>query len=149
VFAATPGVPGGTVVRLPDGITTLQDAADTLPAGDLLVVVLPVISFADCHLKRRICRPAQEGSMAVNRWWDADPAEVYWMEITGRDDLGANLAAPQTDERGEEYIGYTLVREVRDGDVVFHFDRNLGQGEVQGPADGRLAGLGGGRSADG
>jgi hypothetical protein len=41
------------------------------------------------------------------------------MEITGRDDLGANLAAPQTDERGEEYVGYTLVREVHDGDVVF------------------------------
>jgi hypothetical protein len=65
--------------------------------------------------------------MAVNRWWDADPAEIYWMEITGRDDLGANLAAPQTDERGGEYVGYTLVREVHDGDVVFHFDRNLGQ----------------------
>lgn len=45
----------------------------------------------------------------------------------GRDDLGANLAAPQTDERGEEYVGYTLIREVHDGDVVFHFDRNLGQ----------------------
>jgi hypothetical protein len=65
--------------------------------------------------------------MAVNRWWDADPAEIYWMEITGRNDLGANLAAPQTDERGGEYVGYSLVREVGDGDVVFHFDRNLGQ----------------------
>jgi hypothetical protein len=63
----------------------------------------------------------------INRWWENDPAEVYWMEITGRDDLGANLAAPQTDERGSEYVGYTLVREVRHGDVVFHFDRNLGQ----------------------
>jgi hypothetical protein len=65
--------------------------------------------------------------MAINRWWESDPAEVYWMEITGRNDLGANLAAPQTDERGDEYVGYTLVREVRHGDVIFHFDRNLGQ----------------------
>ena len=63
----------------------------------------------------------------INRWWEADPAEIFWMEITGRNDLGANLAAPQTDERGAEYVGYTLVREVRDGDVVFHFDRKLRQ----------------------
>jgi hypothetical protein len=65
--------------------------------------------------------------VAINRWWDADPAQIYWMEITGRNDLGANLAAPQTDERGADYVGYTLVHEVRDGDVVFHFDRKLRQ----------------------
>jgi hypothetical protein len=65
--------------------------------------------------------------VVINRWWEADPAEIFWMEITGRNDLGANLAAPQTDERGAEYVGYTLVREVRDGDVVFHFHRKLRQ----------------------
>src|SRR4029450_9575744 len=66
-------------------------------------------------------------SVAINRWWDADPDEIYWMEITGRNDLGANLAAPQTDERGAEYVGYTLAREGQDGDLVFHFDRRLRQ----------------------
>jgi hypothetical protein len=34
---------------------------------------------------------------------------------------------PQTDERGGEYVGYSLVVEVRDGDIVFHFDRNIGE----------------------
>jgi hypothetical protein len=65
--------------------------------------------------------------MAINRWWDDDPDQIYWMEITGRDDLGANLAAPQTDERGAEYVGYNLVNEVGHGDVVFHFHRGLRQ----------------------
>jgi hypothetical protein len=68
-----------------------------------------------------------EGTVVVNRWWDGDADEVYWMEITGRPDRGANLAAPQADETGHEYAGYTLVCEVRHGDVVFHFDRNQRQ----------------------
>jgi hypothetical protein len=63
----------------------------------------------------------------VNRWWGGNADEVYWMEITGRPDLGANLAAPQVDETGREYAGYALVCEVRHGDVVFHFDRNQRQ----------------------
>jgi hypothetical protein len=68
-----------------------------------------------------------EGTGVVNRWWDGDRDEVYWMEITGRPDLGANLAAPQADEIGHEYAGYALVCEVRHGDVIFHFDRNQRQ----------------------
>ena len=32
----------------------------------------------------------------INRWWDGNPAEKYWMEITDRSDLGANLIAPTT-----------------------------------------------------
>jgi hypothetical protein len=45
------------------------------------------------------------------------------METTGRVDLGANLLAPQADERGNENNpGYALLRVVEDGDVVLHWD---------------------------
>ncbi len=62
--------------------------------------------------------------MAINRWWDGDTDERFWMETTGRTDLGANLLAPQLDERDSENPGYVLVTEVDDGDIVFHYDRN-------------------------
>jgi len=35
------------------------------------------------------------GVVAINDWWSADPAERFWMETTGRNDLGAELHAPQ------------------------------------------------------
>jgi len=27
----------------------------------------------------------------INEWWLDDPAQKYWMEITGRDDIGNDL----------------------------------------------------------
>lgn len=50
--------------------------------------------------------------MAVARWWDDAPEQVYWLEITQRSDIGADLAAPQFNYRGDEYWSYALVREV-------------------------------------
>jgi hypothetical protein len=55
------------------------------------------------------------------RWWDDDPAEIFWMEITDRDDLGTDLHAPATTETGRDYWSYAFVREVREGDVVLHY----------------------------
>jgi hypothetical protein len=40
-------------------------------------------------------RPADDGAVRINGWWRDDPAECYWMEITNRDDLGANVRALQ------------------------------------------------------
>ena len=57
----------------------------------------------------------------INRWWDGDPAEKYWMEITDRSDLGANLIAPTTAKGGKETFSYSLVNHVREGDTVFHW----------------------------
>ncbi|MEU6029668.1 DUF3883 domain-containing protein [Streptomyces tauricus] len=68
--------------------------------------------------------------MPVNRWWRHDPTERYWLEITNREDIGANLLAPQANDRGEEYWSYELVREVRPGDLVLHWDKNHGPGVV-------------------
>ena len=37
-------------------------------------------------------------------WWDNRESESYWLEITDREDLGANLHAPQTNRSGGEYL---------------------------------------------
>ncbi|WP_216587009.1 protein NO VEIN domain-containing protein [Streptomyces brasiliscabiei] len=68
--------------------------------------------------------------MSVNRWWRRDPSERYWLEITNREDIGTNLVAPQVNDQGAEYWSYTLVREVRPGDLVLHWDKNHGPGVV-------------------
>jgi hypothetical protein len=62
--------------------------------------------------------------MELHRWWQAAPNERYWLEITRRPDIGQGLRAPQTRENGTEFWGYSLLREVRDSDVVFHYDQS-------------------------
>jgi len=56
------------------------------------------------------------------RWWDGRSQERYWLEITDRVDLGLDLNAPQLTEDGGSYWSYDLVREVTEGDVVFHYE---------------------------
>lgn len=60
--------------------------------------------------------------MAEIRWWDGRPAERYWLEATDRDDIGADLRAPDADASGRDNWRYTLFREAEVGDVVFHYD---------------------------
>jgi len=57
----------------------------------------------------------------IREWWAADPEERFWIEITDRVDLGANLLAPTTDHSGKATWSYTLVSHVRPGDVVLHW----------------------------
>jgi hypothetical protein len=57
----------------------------------------------------------------IHRWWDDDPSEVFWMEITDRPDIGVDLKAPQRDDSGAEKWTYALVKEVQPGDVVLHW----------------------------
>lgn len=59
--------------------------------------------------------------MEASRWWDTQPGERYWLEITGRADLGSDLNAPALKETGNPYWSYDFVREVAAGDVVFHY----------------------------
>ncbi len=49
------------------------------------------------------------------------PEERYWVEITDRTNLGADLVAPQFDEDGHSYWGYDFVNDVAEGDVVLHY----------------------------
>ena len=62
--------------------------------------------------------------MDLHRWWLANPLERYWMEITGRPDLGADLHAPRLDDSGAENPTYALVREVQNGDIVLHYEKS-------------------------
>ena len=59
--------------------------------------------------------------MAITEWWANKPEERYWMEITDRENLGANLIAPTLGDNGREVWHYSLVSHVRPGDVVFHW----------------------------
>ncbi|MCW5715423.1 MAG: hypothetical protein KIT43_13000 [Bauldia sp.] len=62
--------------------------------------------------------------MAKLRWWSADRDERYWLELTDRDDIGADLRAPLHDKSGEQSWRYNLFKEATIGDIVFHYDSN-------------------------
>jgi hypothetical protein len=58
-----------------------------------------------------------------DRWWSNEPGELFWLETTDRDDLGRDLNAPQLNEVGDEYPGYSFITEAREGDIVFHYSK--------------------------
>jgi hypothetical protein len=58
-------------------------------------------------------------------WWERVPGENVFMEITRRDDIGANLQAPVTARGGVTTASYSLVPLVRPGDVVIHYDSHV------------------------
>ena len=65
------------------------------------------------------------GSIAMAlEWWHDDPQERYWLESTDRPDIGADLRAPLIDGSGRDNWRYTLFREAKIGNVVFHYDKN-------------------------
>lgn len=86
-------------------------------------------SPAQCgrHFELNVAPSHAEGEWvsALNLWWDSDPSERYWMEITDRQDLGTDLLAPQADDAGRAYWSYNLVTDVRDGDVILHWHKSL------------------------
>lgn len=61
--------------------------------------------------------------MHFNAWWKQSPKEVYWLEVTDRNDLGVDLNAPRFREDGNEYYGYSLIQAVSDSDIVFHYHK--------------------------
>jgi hypothetical protein len=61
--------------------------------------------------------------MHLHRWWTRDRQERFWLEITDRVDLGVDLHAPQRRADNEEYYGYSLITEIENGDIVFHYHR--------------------------
>lgn len=61
--------------------------------------------------------------MPINRWWQDQQSERFWLETTDREDVGANLHAPQHDYSGRENWRYSLVRECNVGDIVYHYHK--------------------------
>jgi hypothetical protein len=56
--------------------------------------------------------------MTLNTWWNDDPSQRYWMQITDRPDLNGPLLAPKLPR---QTWGYDLVSQVQPGDRVLHW----------------------------
>lgn len=79
--------------------------------------------------------------VALNAWWDGDPAQRYWLEITDRDDVGADLRAPKVADNSSTKWSYDLCSLVEVGDRVLHYMKRapgqpsiVGWSECTGPA---------------
>jgi hypothetical protein len=57
----------------------------------------------------------------MNTWWEGIAAENLWVEITDRKDLGSNIKAPVSAQKGKKTSGYELPKYVKEGDVVLHW----------------------------
>ena len=87
-------------------------------------LVVELAGPCECIVLRPVCSVRVRGCCAVaadERWWAGDLAEVFWLEITDRDDLGVDLNAPTIGEHGREYWSYSFVREVAEQDIVLHY----------------------------
>lgn len=132
-----------TVVSVGDFARKLRSAGkDVAKAGErggnptkriALDFVLPA-SISDAHtlLQTKLIGPARRAPSteamtvddSLSLWWGSMPEERYWLEITGRADLGTDLRAPLTNEQGDRFWSYSLLACVDKGDVVFHYDRH-------------------------
>ena len=62
--------------------------------------------------------------MSINKWWNKlEDEQVYWVEVTQRKDLGQNVKAPQKNELGKDYWSYSLLKEMKVGDIVIHYHK--------------------------
>src|SRR5690348_10244475 len=55
-------------------------------------------------------------------WWESEPGESIFMEITRRADIGTDLNAPLAARGGGVTASYALVPLVEPGDIVVHYD---------------------------
>jgi hypothetical protein len=60
----------------------------------------------------------------INTWWEDDPAQRYWMQITDREDLNDPLLSPKLPNLT---WGYDLVSQVQPGDRVLHWRARTGE----------------------
>jgi hypothetical protein len=74
--------------------------------------------------RRRVAADVLPAQPKLHTWWESLPDEKYWLEITGREDLGADLRAPLTNEQGEPFWSYSLLFSIGAGDIVFHYQRS-------------------------
>ena len=62
-----------------------------------------------------------------NPWWQSDLKQNYWLEVTDRENLGADLLSPKLGRGGKPTPGYESMTYVQPGDVVFHYWQQPGQ----------------------
>jgi hypothetical protein len=84
-------------------------------------------------------------------WWDGDPTERFWYEISARPDTGADLKCPQRDDSNKVQWSYDLIRHTWPGDIVFHYSTTrqafIGVSVAGGPLEERDISWGAGHSA--
>ncbi|MFI8525708.1 protein NO VEIN domain-containing protein [Promicromonospora sukumoe] len=64
----------------------------------------------------------------INEWWALEPNQRFWMETIKRRDYGDAIRAPHRKQDGSAWPYYELVKFVRDGDVVLHWDTDRPSG---------------------
>jgi hypothetical protein len=79
----------------------------------------PRVRLADASHAYRTSEAGQ-----INSWWEGDPRQRFWLEITDRPDIGIDLHCPQRDAASKHTPGYSLIWWVELGDIVFHYDLN-------------------------
>lgn len=94
----------------------------TLPRAAALPTSPPRIRLARDESEALEAAYRAEAAGNINSWWETDPAERYWLEITDRPDIGLDLHAPQRDAAGDRSPGYSLMWWVKPDDIVFHYD---------------------------
>jgi hypothetical protein len=62
-----------------------------------------------------------------NPWWESDPRQMFLLEITAREDLGADLVSPKLGRGGKPTPGYEAMTHVCPEDVIFHYWQQPGQ----------------------
>lgn len=76
----------------------------------------------------------------MTNWWASDDSERFWLEVTDREDLGADLRAPTLDDSGRPNWRYGLFQHASVGDVVLHYQKRhappaiVGFSRIAGPA---------------
>ena len=77
----------------------------------------------EARLAQTLAAPlARTSEQRSDYWWERETGENVFMEITRRDDIGADLKAPAVARGGVATASYALVPLVQPGDVVIHYD---------------------------
>ena len=115
--------------RLGTAQAKIAQAPDATKGGNAtkrirLRVSVPGFQPGDAgRLARALVAPIPQSSEnRLRYWWEHEPSENVWMEITRREDIGADLKAPSAARGGVATASYDLVRRVHPGDVVVHYD---------------------------
>jgi hypothetical protein len=89
-----------------------------------LRVDVPGFRLGDAdRLAQTLAAPVAQGDeKRPGYWWERNAGENLWMEITRRDDIGADLKAPSVARGGVVTASYALVPLVQPGDIVVHYD---------------------------
>jgi hypothetical protein len=115
--------------RLGAAQAKIAQAPDATKGGNAtkrirLRVSVPGFQLGDAdRLAQALKAPARRSSEEQpGYWWEQEPGENVWMEITRRGDIGADLNAPSAARGGGATASYDLMRLVQPGDVVVHYD---------------------------